>query len=109
MFTASAAGIYGNFGQANYAMAKLGLHGFAQTLALENDPVFVEVLEVITPVERDRRFTVARGTQPLVLRRIEAERRLGIPAQRYLVGDHPGVLGRRLGQRRERSVKMSPQ
>ncbi len=35
IFTASAAGIYGNFGQANYAMAKLGLHGFAQTLALE--------------------------------------------------------------------------
>ena len=31
----SAAGIYGNFGQANYAMAKLGLHGLAQTLAVE--------------------------------------------------------------------------
>jgi 3-hydroxyacyl-CoA dehydrogenase/3a,7a,12a-trihydroxy-5b-cholest-24-enoyl-CoA hydratase len=35
VMTASASGIYGNFGQANYAMAKLGLHGFAQTLALE--------------------------------------------------------------------------
>ncbi len=35
IMTASAAGIYGNFGQANYAMAKLGLHGFAQTLAIE--------------------------------------------------------------------------
>jgi 3-hydroxyacyl-CoA dehydrogenase/3a,7a,12a-trihydroxy-5b-cholest-24-enoyl-CoA hydratase len=35
IFTASAAGIYGNFGQANYAMAKLGLVGFANTLALE--------------------------------------------------------------------------
>lgn len=35
VMTASAAGIYGNFGQANYAMAKLGLHGFANTLALE--------------------------------------------------------------------------
>ena len=32
--TASAAGIYGNFGQANYAMAKLALHGFSQTLAM---------------------------------------------------------------------------
>src|ERR1044071_891636 len=31
----SASGIYGNFGQANYSMAKLGLHGFTQTLALE--------------------------------------------------------------------------
>ena len=35
IFTASAAGIYGNFGQTNYSMAKLGLHGMAQTLALE--------------------------------------------------------------------------
>jgi (3R)-3-hydroxyacyl-CoA dehydrogenase / 3a,7a,12a-trihydroxy-5b-cholest-24-enoyl-CoA hydratase / enoyl-CoA hydratase 2 len=35
IFTASAAGIYGNFGQANYSMAKLGLVGFANTLALE--------------------------------------------------------------------------
>jgi 3-hydroxyacyl-CoA dehydrogenase/3a,7a,12a-trihydroxy-5b-cholest-24-enoyl-CoA hydratase len=35
IMTASAAGIYGNFGQANYSMAKLGLHGFAQTLAIE--------------------------------------------------------------------------
>lgn len=35
IFTASAAGIYGNFGQANYSMAKLGLHGLSQTLAHE--------------------------------------------------------------------------
>lgn len=35
VMTSSASGIYGNFGQANYAMAKLGLFGFAQTLALE--------------------------------------------------------------------------
>ena len=35
IFTSSAAGIYGNFGQANYSMAKLGLVGFANTLALE--------------------------------------------------------------------------
>jgi 3-hydroxyacyl-CoA dehydrogenase/3a,7a,12a-trihydroxy-5b-cholest-24-enoyl-CoA hydratase len=33
--TASAAGIYGNFGQANYSMAKLGIFGFSQTLAIE--------------------------------------------------------------------------
>lgn len=35
VFTSSATGLYGNFGQANYAMAQLGLHGFCQTLALE--------------------------------------------------------------------------
>src|ERR1700743_1085532 len=35
VFTASAAGIYGNFGQANYSMAKLGLVGLSNTLAIE--------------------------------------------------------------------------
>lgn len=35
LMTTSVAGIYGNFGQANYASAKLGLHGLAQTLAIE--------------------------------------------------------------------------
>ncbi len=35
VMTSSAAGLYGNFGQANYSMAKLGLAGFANTLALE--------------------------------------------------------------------------
>jgi len=35
IFTASAAGIYGNFGQANYSCAKLAQHGLSQTLAVE--------------------------------------------------------------------------
>jgi (3R)-3-hydroxyacyl-CoA dehydrogenase / 3a,7a,12a-trihydroxy-5b-cholest-24-enoyl-CoA hydratase / enoyl-CoA hydratase 2 len=35
IMTASAAGIYGNFGQTNYALAKLGLVGFSNTLAIE--------------------------------------------------------------------------
>ena len=33
--TSSAAGIYGNYGQANYSSAKCGLHGFTQSLALQ--------------------------------------------------------------------------
>lgn len=33
--TSSAAGVYGNFGQANYSAAKLGLVGLSSTLALE--------------------------------------------------------------------------
>lgn len=35
IMTSSAAGVYGNFGQANYSAAKMGLVGLSNTLALE--------------------------------------------------------------------------
>lgn len=35
IFTSSTSGIYGNFGQSNYGMAKLGIYGLTRTLALE--------------------------------------------------------------------------
>ncbi len=35
LFTTSAAGLYGNFGQGNYSAAKMGLVGLARTLAVE--------------------------------------------------------------------------
>ncbi len=35
--TGSVAGLYGSFGQANYATAKMGMHGFTQTLAREGE------------------------------------------------------------------------
>jgi len=72
---------------------------FAQTLALGNYPLVVKILEVVTAIERDRRFSVARSRQPLVLRRIGVERRIGIPTQRYLVGNDPWPLWLRIRQR----------
>lgn len=35
--TSSGSGIYGNFGQANYSAAKLGIHGLTLTLAKEGE------------------------------------------------------------------------
>ncbi|MDZ7699355.1 MAG: SDR family NAD(P)-dependent oxidoreductase [Deltaproteobacteria bacterium] len=53
IFTTSAAGLYGNFGQTNYSAAKMGLIGFMNTLKLEGDKHQIKV-NTIAPVAATR-------------------------------------------------------
>ena len=53
IFTTSAAGLYGNFGQTNYSAAKMGLIGFMNTLKLEGDKHHIKA-NAIAPVAATR-------------------------------------------------------
>jgi len=82
LMTASSTGLYGNFGQANYGAAKLGLVGLARTLALEGARHNVRV-NTIAPT------AATRMTEDLfpaeLLERFKPE--LVAPAALYLVSE----------------------
>ncbi|KAE8266203.1 hypothetical protein A4X09_0g6147 [Tilletia walkeri] len=67
---ASAAGIYGNFGQANYSAAKLGMNSFTRTLAIEGAKYNI-LVNAIAPVAASQ--MLASVMPPEVLENLKPE------------------------------------
>jgi NAD(P)-dependent dehydrogenase (short-subunit alcohol dehydrogenase family) len=69
--TTSSTGLYGNFGQANYGAAKLGLVGFMNTLKIEGQKNNIHV-NAISPVAATR-MTENLGMPPEILAKLAPE------------------------------------
>ena len=82
LMTTSSSGLYGNFGQSNYAAAKMGLVGLMKTLALEGARNHVHV-NAIAPLAATR--MTENLMPPEVLARIQPH--AVSPAALYLVSD----------------------
>jgi NAD(P)-dependent dehydrogenase (short-subunit alcohol dehydrogenase family) len=83
VMTTSSSGLYGNFGQANYGAAKLGLVGLMNTLKIEGQKNNVKV-NTIAPVAATR-MTENLGFPEQVFNRLKPE--LVTPAVLYLCSD----------------------
>lgn len=63
IFVTSAAGLYGNFGQANYAAMKMGVVGLSNVLALEGAQRFPHTLALLLKFTLLVRRQEARGAR----------------------------------------------
>ncbi len=89
IFTTSAAGLYGNFGQTNYSAAKMGLVGFMNTLKLEGMKYDVKV-NTVAPLAASR--LTEDVMPPELLERSRPE--FVVPMVLYLCSDVCDVTGR---------------